>query len=123
MIEAPGAASGPLGLRESGVEIRIDIEPHRAGFPLDGVEMKSVGKILAGGQAEGCAGITRLGYGARAVERSVNRAGFSPDVFHDVDFAALWPPIRGDVVAEHPKGGPHPLSCGDFNARFESSVS
>jgi hypothetical protein len=48
MIENPGAARGPLRLGESGVEIRIDVEAHRGRFPLDGVEMKSVGKILAG---------------------------------------------------------------------------
>jgi hypothetical protein len=57
------------------------------------------------------------------MQRTMNRSGFLAHIFHDVDFAALGPAICGDVGAEHPKSGPHSLACGDFDARFESSVS
>src|SRR5947208_6041905 len=122
MIEAPGASSGPLGLRERRVQIRIDVEADGPGLPLNGVEMKIIGEILAGGKAEGRAGIARLGDGAGAVERAVNRAGLLADIFHDVDFAALGPADRTDVIPKHPEGGPHSLSRGNFNARLETAI-
>src|SRR5260370_2101545 len=87
MIEGPGAAGGPLGLCEGGVEIRIDVEADCARFPLDGIEMKVGGEILACGQAEGRGRIARLGNGAGTVKRTVHGARLPADVFHDVDFA------------------------------------
>ena len=85
MIEAPSTASGPLGLRKRSVEIRVNVEANGAGFPLNSIKMKIVGKILAGRKAERRGGIARLGHGAGAVERSVDRAGLLADIFHDVD--------------------------------------
>src|SRR6266436_5232643 len=52
VIEGPRAAGGPLGLCERGVQIRIDVEANCPGFPLDSVEMKIGGDILAHRQAE-----------------------------------------------------------------------
>src|SRR6266568_6164244 len=45
------------------------------------------------------------------------------DIFHDVDFPALRPADFADVVAEHPKGGPHPFPGGNLDARFKAPVS
>lgn len=68
VVEGPDATGGPLGLREGAVEIGIYVETDGAGFPLDGVEMKSVGEILTGGQAEGRGGVARAADGAWAME-------------------------------------------------------
>src|SRR5258708_17039834 len=122
MIEGPGAASGPLGLSERGIEIRVDVEAKRAGFPFDRVEVKVIGKILTGGQAEGCGGVARWADGARAMERTVDRARLLANIFHDVDFAALGPADGADVIAKHPEGGPHSLPRGYFDAGFEAAV-
>jgi hypothetical protein len=48
--------------------------------------------------------------------------GLAADIFHDVDFAAAWPLVFLDVVAEHPEGGPNSLPCGDFDAGLEAAV-
>ena len=45
------------------------------------------------------------------------------DIFHDVDFSALRPADFADVVAQDPKGGPHPFPGGNLDARFEAPVS
>ena len=52
----------------------------------------------------------------------MNHARLFPDVFHDVDFAALGPAGGRDVVAQHPESRPHSLPCGDFDAGFEAAV-
>src|SRR5260221_12017217 len=122
MVESPSATGGPLGLCEGGVEIRVHVEAHRPGFPLDSVKMKIGGETLACGKTERRGGIARFGNGAGTVERTVDRARLLADVFHDVDFAASGPVDGSDVVAEHPESGPHPLSCGNFDAGFEAAV-
>src|SRR5260370_37887075 len=79
VIEGPRAAGGPLGLCERGVQIRIDVEARCPGFPLDSVEMKSGGDMLAHMQAERRRTVGRSGSSARTVERTVNRAGLPAD--------------------------------------------
>src|SRR5258707_7110706 len=111
-----------LGLCKGSVEIRIDVEAHRAWFPLDGVEMKSVGEFLSGGKAEGRSGIARRAGSTRAVKRTVDGAGLLADIFHDVDFAALRPADGSDVVAEHPERGPHSLPLGNLDAGFKPAI-
>src|SRR6266852_3357398 len=93
VIENPGAAGGPLRRVKCSVKSRIDIEADCVGLPFDRVEMKVVGEILAGGQAEGRGDVARSADGARAMQRSVNGAWLLADIFHDVDFAALLPAI------------------------------
>src|SRR5437899_311741 len=122
MIESPSTAGGPLRLGEGGVEIGIHEEADRAGFPLDSVKVKRIGEILPGGQAEGRGGVARFGSGAGTMERTVDRARLLADVFHDVDFAASGPVDGSDVVAKHPESGPHSLSGGNFDARFEAAI-
>src|SRR5260370_20088067 len=122
MIEGPGSAGGPLGLREGGVQIRINVEADCAGLPFDRVEMKIVREILAGREAEGRSGVAGSADRARTVERTVNDARLLADIFHDVDFAARGPADGSDVVAEHPEGGPHSLPSGYFYAGFEATV-
>src|SRR5215469_8022208 len=123
MIEDPGSASGPLGLRESGVQIRVDVEADDAGLPFDRVPMKSIRKVLTGGKAERGCGVARAARGAWAVKRAVHGSGLFADVFHDVDFAAPGPAGGRDVVAEHPKSRPHSLPFRDFDASFKAAVS
>ena len=93
VIENPGAASGPLGLIESGVEIGVEIEADGATLPFDGVKVKVIGEILACRPAEPRGGVARSAGSARAMERTVDRARLLADIFHDVDFAALRPAI------------------------------
>ena len=93
VIENPGAAGGPLRRVECSVKSGIDIEADCVGLPFDRVEMKVIGEILAGGQAERRSGAARSADGARAMQRSVNGAWLVADIFHDVDFAALRPAI------------------------------
>src|SRR5258708_2731938 len=49
MIEDPLAGCRPLRLGEGGVIVGIDVEPRDARLPLDCVNVKIVGKDLAGG--------------------------------------------------------------------------
>src|SRR5262249_18013675 len=60
---------------------------------------------------------------SRAMHRPVDSCGFAADVFHDVDLAAGGPVRRGNVITEHPEGGPDTLSEGDLNARLESAIA
>src|SRR5207249_3203176 len=106
------AAGGPLGLRKRGVEAGVYVKADATGFPLDGVEVKVSGEVLAGGKAEGRAGVTCLGDGAGAVERSMDRAGLLAYVFHDVDFAALGPANGTDVIPSIQKAGHIPCPAG-----------
>src|SRR5690349_11670409 len=122
MIEDPGSAGGPLGLRESCVKIRVHIEANDARLPFDGVEMKSICKILASGKAEGSRCVAGATRSAGAVKRAMHCAWLLADVFHDVDFAASGPTDSGNVVAKHPEGGPHSLPCGNLDARFKAAV-
>src|SRR5258706_16116567 len=57
------------------------------------------------------------------MQRSMNDARFAPDIFHDVDLAALRPSVRRNVVAKHPECRPHALPRRNLDARFETSVS
>src|SRR6202171_2282030 len=66
-IETPGAAGGPLRRVEYGVESGGDVKAEGARLPFGRVEVKVIGKFLAGGQAEGRGGVARLANGARAV--------------------------------------------------------
>ncbi len=56
------------------------------------------------------------------MQGSVNGARLLPDIFHDVDFAALRPAIVSDIVAEHPEGRPHSLPRGNLDSRFEAAI-
>src|SRR5262245_27759247 len=53
MVEDPGSAGGPLGLREGRVEIRVHVETNDARLPFDRIEMKVVREVLSRGKAEG----------------------------------------------------------------------
>src|SRR5262249_20385984 len=106
MIKHPGAAGGPLGRSEGGVEIRVDIKADYSRFPLDGIEMKIGSKSLADRKAERGAGIARFagicGIAAcGAVQGAMNCTRLLADVFHNVDLAALRPIDLVDVVAQH----------------------
>lgn len=122
MIEDPGSAGGPLGLRKRSVKVRVHIKANDAGLPFDGVEMKGVRKVLGSGKAEGSCCVAGATDCAGAVKRAVDRTGLFADVFHDVDFAALGPIARRDVTPQHPERGPHSLPCGDLDARFKAAV-
>src|SRR5260370_7816331 len=56
------------------------------------------------------------------MQGSVNGARLLPDIFHDVDFAALRPAIVSDIVAEHPEGRPHSLPRGNLDSRFDAAI-
>src|SRR6202165_45232 len=122
VIENPGAAGGPLRRVECGVESGVDVKADCARFPFGRVDVKVIGKFLAGGQAEGRSGVARLANGARAMQRSVDGAGLLADIFHDVDFAALRPANGADVIAKRPEGGPHSLPRGNLDASFEAAI-
>ena len=55
------------------------------------------------------------------MQGSVHGAGFVADEFHDVDFATGGPADGGDVVAEHPKGGPDAAAVGEGGADVHSA--
>src|SRR5215471_1118611 len=52
----------------------------------------------------------------------MHHSRLAADVLHDVDFSALRPSDRVDVLAEHPECRPHPLPGGNLDARLESAV-
>ena len=52
MIENPGAAGGPLGLRKRGVKIRVHVKADYSRLPFDGVEMKVIRECLTAWKAE-----------------------------------------------------------------------
>jgi len=56
------------------------------------------------------------------MHRSVVDGGFAPDVLHYVDLTALRPVYAVDIGAEHPKGRPHSLPFGKFDACFDLAV-
>src|SRR6266567_3324779 len=122
MIKHPGPAGGPLGLRESSVQIRVYVKAHYAGLPLDGVEMKIIGEVLARREAKNRGGIAGWAGRAGPVKRPMDGAGLLANIFHDVDFAALGPADDRDVVPQHPESGPHSLPRGNFDARFKAAV-
>src|SRR5882672_4660152 len=122
VIENPGAAGGPLRRVECGAESGVDVKADSARYPFGRVEVKVIGKFLAGGQAEGRGGVARLADGARAMQRSVDGARLLADVFHDVDFAALRPADGADVIAKHPESGPHSLPRRSLDAGFEAAI-
>src|SRR5579859_194167 len=78
-------------------------------------EGSMVGRLIGSGRSF-IAGIPRT------VNRAVNQRGFLADVFHDVDFAVIWPANFVDVVAHHPERGPDSLAPGNLDAGFESPV-
>src|SRR6185503_19124945 len=53
---------------------------------------------------------------------AMNDRRLPPDIFHDVELAAVRPVGSIDVVAQHPKCGPDTLAVGDLNTRFKTSV-
>src|SRR5215469_3422496 len=126
MIENPGAAGGPLGFGERGVEMAVYVKTHHARLPLDSKKVKIIGKCLAGRQSENGCGVARArrraGAVKRTVKRTVNRTWLLADVFHDVDFAARGPARGGDVFAKHPESRPHSLPCGNLDARLKATI-
>jgi hypothetical protein len=52
----------------------------------------------------------------------MNQTGLFADIFHDVDFAALGPAYRRNIVAQHPECGPHSLPRGNLDAGLEAAV-
>src|SRR5437667_10213673 len=110
MIESPFLSGGPLVGRERSVERRIHVEADGGGLPLHRVKMKIVGEAPAGRQAERSGEVRGAAWRARAVERAMDGAWLLADIFHDVDFPALRPADFADVMAQHPKGGPHAFS-------------
>src|SRR6266481_2212033 len=123
MVKNPDAACRPLRRGERGVEIGVDIEADRVGFPFDGVKMKVVGETLARGKLENGSKVTCAAGSAGAMQGTVNGGGFLADIFHDVDLAALGPAHGRDVLAEHPQRGPHSLPCRDFDSCLEAAIS
>ena len=55
MVVGPLRAIGKIGGSASAVEVIVDVETDRFGFPLDRVDMKVVGEMLIRQQAVGCA--------------------------------------------------------------------
>src|ERR1700694_1046139 len=122
MIEDPGTTRRPLRLVECGIEIGVRVKANRTVLPLDGVKMKIIGEILAGGKAEERGDVACAACRARAMQRAVNRARFFANVLHDVDFAALGPTDGTNVIPKHRESGPHSLPRWNFDARFETSI-
>src|SRR5580658_2541053 len=122
MAENPFAASGPVGRMKRSVEIGVDVETDHVRFPLDGVNMKVARKALARPKFEDGGQVASWSRGAGTMQGAVDRSGFLADIFHDVDLATLRPTGRGNVFAQHPERGPHPLSFWDFYACLETAV-
>src|SRR5208282_455347 len=59
MVENPFAAGGPVRRVEGGVEAGVHVETDGIRVPLDGVEMKAVGEVLAVGQGENWGSVSR----------------------------------------------------------------
>src|SRR6266576_761865 len=121
MVVGPLRAIGKLGGSASAVEMIVDVETDRFGFPLDRVDMKVVGEMLITQQAVGRADAFVTGI-SRAMNCAVYRCWLLADVLHDVDLAALRPADFADVIAEHPECRPDPLSLGDLDAGFEAPI-
>jgi hypothetical protein len=119
-----GAGQDDRGLRrERGEKCLVYVEADFGGFPLDCVDVESVGEIFAAGETCGRSEVGGGTVGERAVDGAVNCGRLFTDVLHDVDLAALGPADRVDIIAEHPEGGPDALAFGDFDARLETSES
>ena len=99
---------------ERGVLRGVDVKADFGGFPLDRVNVERVGEMLATGELGGRVRSVAVPLEKRAVDGAVDGGGLFADVLHDVDLAALWPSGGGDVIAEHPEGGPDALACGDL---------
>src|ERR1700730_6115794 len=85
--------------------------------------MKVVGEILAGGKSERRREAAGRAGRAWTVQGTMNCSRFLADVFHDVDFAALGPANRTEIVAQGPKARPQPLPCGYFYAGLEPAIN
>src|SRR5580693_3720057 len=121
VIEYPLPAGTKIGSSASDVEIIVDIEADGVGLPLDGEDMKVIGKSSFLWQAVGsfdsnAAGVTR------PVNRAVDNRRFLANVFHDVDLATGRPTCFVDVIAQHPERWPHALARRNFDACFEAPV-
>src|SRR6266496_4939632 len=44
------------------------------------------------------------------------------DKFHNINFACCWPALLSNILSKHPEGGPNPLSIGELDTRFDSSI-
>src|ERR1700704_5017159 len=56
------------------------------------------------------------------MKSAVHDRRFLPDVFHDVDLAAIGPACGIDIVAQHPKGRPQALTVRYLESCFKSSI-
>src|SRR6266403_3486042 len=122
MIEDPCLA-GELLVRRCArlVQEAVNIKADDVRLPLDREGVEIVGKLLTIRQSVGRA------YAVRArvtwsMKGAVNYRRFFPDVFHDVDFAAIGPAGRIDIVAQQPKGRPEALTVRNLNSRLKPSV-
>src|SRR5258706_9940985 len=122
MIKDPCFA-GELRVRRCDrlVQETIDVKPHDVRLPLDGEGVEIVGKLLTIRQSVGrpYAVPARVTW---SMKGAVNYRRFFPDVFHDVDFAAIGPACRIYIVAQHPKGRPEALTVRNLNSRLKPSV-
>jgi hypothetical protein len=109
--------------RERGELGLVDVEADFCGFPFDSVNVEAFGEVFTTGEFCGRGEIGGGAVGERAVDRAVDGGGLFADVLHDVDFAALGPADRIDVVAEHPERGPDALAVRDFDAGLEAAES
>src|SRR5579864_6741536 len=121
MVVHPLRAFGKLGGSASAVEVIVDVETDRFGFPLGPIEMKVVGEALIRWQAVGRADAFVTGI-SRAVNCAVYHCRLLADVLHDVDLTALGPADFADVISEHPECRPDPLPLRDLDAGFEASI-
>jgi len=125
VVEGPRSIARPLCAGEGDVIGLVNEEANGGGIPFDGIDVEVVIKMGIAGQGK-CAGevggVLAGGGIGRAVERAVYCAGLFANVLHDVYFAAAWPAYGGDVVAEHPKSGPHALPLRDFYAGLKTAV-
>src|SRR5437899_948134 len=109
------------GIRGDGlVQHVVYVPANRSRLPLDGVDVKRVGK-RARRQVVRAADASRAGV-PRAVYCAVHPARFLADLLHDVDLAARGPADGGDVVAQHPERGPQPLSARYLNTGLDATV-
>src|SRR5260370_1135178 len=110
MVKNPDAACRPLRRGERGVEIGVDIEADRVGFPFDGVKMKVVGETLARGKLENGSKVPCAAGSAGAMQGTVNSVGFLSYSFHCLVPAR----VAGDGVGRPHRVWRRAVRAGEF---------
>src|SRR5579863_1558205 len=119
MVEHPLRALRKISGSPDGIQVFIYKEADRIRLPLNGKNVKVIGKSMSGDK--GVRGtdpiVSRV---AGTVDSTVNCWSFF--VLHDVNLTASGPTNRSYVTAKQPESGPEPRTLGNLDARFETAI-